>query len=351
MQHLSQILSRSFLHNTLFNYTISFGIFLLLCIIAMLIRFVFLSKVKERAEETETDLDDFAILQFKKNIMPVLYFSTLYIATRNLVLHARIEKGLDILGILLISFFGVRLLSATIQKLMEKYLKRIQSDDEYIHTMRGLFPIINIIIWSIGTIFLLDNLGFNISAVVAGLGIGGIAVALAAQAVLGDLFSYFAILIDKPFEVGDAITVGGMTGKIEKIGLKTTRIRSNGGEQLIFSNSDLTGSRVQNLKRMNERRVVFHIDVTFATAEEKLNAIPGMIQKTIEGIPATRFDRAHFAEIKDASFSFEIVYFVLTDDYNTYMDIQQEINLAVCAYFRKKRISFAYPTQTVYVTK
>jgi small-conductance mechanosensitive channel len=197
----------------------------------------------------------------------------------------------------------------------------------------------------------MDNLGFEISAVIAGLGIGGIAVALAAQAVLGDLFSYFSILFDKPFELGDFVIVDGHMGTIEHIGIKTTRIRSLGGEQLIFSNTDLTGSRLRNYKRMEQRRIVFKLGVTYQTPIEKLKGIPSVIKNIITNIEETRFDRAHFSGFGDFSLDFEVVYHVLTGDYNRYMDTQQDINLQIAEEFERQGIEFAYPTQTLFLEK
>lgn len=211
--------------------------------------------------------------------------------------------------------------------------------------------IIKTILWGTGIFFLLDNLGFKISSIIAGLGIGGIAVALAVQNIFSDLFSYLAILLDKPFEIGDFIIINDYMGTIEHIGIKTTRIRSLSGEQIVFSNSDLTGSRVRNYKRMNQRRVVFTVGVTYDTTQEQLKQIPGIIEKAIKSIDKTRFDRAHFASFGDFSLNIETVYYVLDRDYNIYMDIQQKINLEIMAEFEKLGIEFAFPTQTIYLNK
>jgi len=168
---------------------------------------------------------------------------------------------------------------------------------------------------------------------------------------LGDLFSYFSILFDRPFEIGDFIIIGDYLGTIEYIGVKTTRVRSLGGEQLIFSNTDLTNSRVRNYKRMEKRRVVFKLGVTYQTPLEKLKAIPGMIEDVIKSVSDTLFDRAHFFSYGDFSLIFEVVYYVIGADYNKYMNIQQEINFAVKKEFEKNKIEFAYPTQTLYLNK
>jgi small-conductance mechanosensitive channel len=208
-----------------------------------------------------------------------------------------------------------------------------------------------VLIWGMAIIFLLDNLGFKISTVVAGLGIGGVAVALASQAVLKDLFSYFTILLDHPFEVGDFLILDQYMGVVEYIGIKTTRLRSLGGEQIIISNADLTDSRVRNYKRMDRRRVLFQVGVTYQTGMDELKEIPQIAKSVIEGIEETSFDRAHFASYGDFSLIFEIVYYVLDRDYNKYMDIQQEINLKLNEEFGKRGIEFAYPTQTLFLQK
>jgi len=187
--------------------------------------------------------------------------------------------------------------------------------------------------------------------VVAGLGIGGVAVALAAQAVLGDLFGYFVIFFDKPFEIGDFIIVGDKMGAVEQIGIKTTRLRAIGGEQLVFSNKDLTDSRVHNFKKMERRRVVFKLGVIYQTPSEKLKAIPQIVKSIIEKQNDATFDRGHFATYGDFSLDFEFVYYVTGADYTKYMDIQQAINMAIFETFEREKIEFAYPSQTLFVNK
>jgi len=197
----------------------------------------------------------------------------------------------------------------------------------------------------------MDNLGFNISAIVAGLGIGGIAIALAAQAILGDLFSYFVIFFDRPFEVGDFITVQDKVGTVEYTGIKTTRVRALSGEQLVFSNTDLTNSRIHNFKKMQERRVVFKLGVIYQTPASQLEQIPKIVRGIIEKHNDVRFDRGHFATFGDFSLNFEFVYFIIGSDYVKYMDTQQSINLEVYREFENRKIEFAYPTQTLFVNK
>jgi len=194
-----------------------------------------------------------------------------------------------------------------------------------------------------------DNLGFNVTTLVASLGIGGVAVALAVQNILGDLFASLSIALDKPFVIGDFIVVDDIAGTVEHVGLKTTRVRSLSGEQVVFSNADLLKSRIHNYKRLYERRVLFGFGVLYRTPPEQLAAIPPMVREIITGQVGTRFDRAHFKGFGASSLDFEVVYFVLDPDYNRYMDIQQAINLELVNRFAAAGVEFAFPTRTVHI--
>lgn len=204
-------------------------------------------------------------------------------------------------------------------------------------------------LWAAVLLLVLDNLGVQVTTLLAGLGIGGVAVALALQSILGDLFASVSILVDKPFEIGDFIIVGDLMGTVEHIGLKSTRVRSLSGEQIIFGNTDLLGSRIRNFKRMYERRVVFSIGVTYDTPYAKVAAIPGWIRALVEAQPDVRFDRAHLAKFGPSSLDYEVVYFVKRADYNLYMDRQQSIHLALLRRFEEEGVAFAFPTQTLHV--
>jgi small-conductance mechanosensitive channel len=307
--------------------------------------------LKRWAERTTTTLDDFLIAIFEKNLIPLFYFGAFYLSIRNLNLNLMLNKTFDTLGLILLTIFTIRFLIAVLSYVLQVYWvgrEKVQAQER---SLKGILTVIKTVIWGLGIVFLLDNLGFKISTVIAGLGIGGVAVALAAQTILGDLFSYFAIFFDRPFEIGDFIIVGDFLGTIEHIGIKTTRIRSLGGEQIVFSNTDLTNSRVRNYKRMDKRRVVFQIGVTYQTPLEKLKIIPKIIADIIKNTKDTIFDRAHFLSYGDFSLVFEVVYYVLSRDYNKYMDIHQGINFAINDQFNKHGIEFAYPTQTLYINK
>lgn len=207
-------------------------------------------------------------------------------------------------------------------------------------------------VWAAVLLLMLDNLGVNVTALVAGLGVGGIAVALAAQNILGDLFASLSIVLDKPFVVGDFLIVGEHMGAVERVGLKTTRVRSLSGEQLIFSNTDLLGSRIRNYGRMFERRVVLQLGVTYQTPAEKVKALPAMIRAAIEAHGShVRFDRAHFSTFGPSALLMEAVYYVLSPDFNLHMDIQQQINLTLLERLAAEKIELAYSTQTLFVAR
>ena len=346
-----QVFQTIIFKNRILDYLICLFIFLISILIIHLFRRFILVRLRHWAERTATTLDDFLIGIFQGCLIPLLYFGAFYLSVRTLILNPTLSKIIDILGLVLLTFFTIRSLIAVINYGLEVYWLKSQKDISKERSLKGVLKIIKVVVWGLGIVFLLDNLGFKISTVIAGLGIGGVAVALAAQTILGDLFSYFAIFFDRPFEIGDFIIVGDYLGTIEHIGIKTTRIRSLGGEQIVFSNADLTNSRVRNYKRMDQRRVVFKLGVTYQTTLKQLKMIPRIITDVIKNTKDTIFDRAHFFSYGDFSLIFEVVYYVLSRDYNKYMDIQQEINFAIKEKFEKHGIEFAYPTQTLYVNK
>jgi len=337
--------------NTILDYIICIFLFLISILIIHLFRRFIISQLRRWTERTATTLDDFLIGIFQGYLIPLLYFGAFYLSIRNLTLNPTLSKIIDILGIVILTIFAIRSLIAVINYGLEVYWLKSQKDIAKERSLGGIVKVIKVIVWGLGIVFLLDNLGFKISTVIAGLGIGGVAVALAAQTILGDLFSYFAIFFDRPFEIGDFIIVGDFLGTIEHIGIKTTRIRSLGGEQIVFSNADLTNSRMRNYKRMDQRRVVFKLGVTYQTTLKQLKMIPRIITDVIKNTKDTVFDRAHFFSYGDFSLIFEVVYYVLSRDYNKYMDIQQEINFAIKEKFEKDGIEFAYPTQTLHISK
>ncbi len=232
----------------------------------------------------------------------------------------------------------------------KEYIEARRETDAASATTVGILGfILRMVLWTFITLLILDNLGINITTLVAGLGVGGVAVALALQNILGDIFASLSIALDKPFMIGDFLIIDDHIGTVEYIGLKTTRLRSLSGEQIIFANNDLLKSRIRNYKRMYERRVVFHFGVIYQTSADALEQIPAMVREIVEAQAAVRFDRAHFQKYGDSSLDFEVVYYVTGPDYNQYMDIQQAINLGLFRRFAAEKIEFAYPTRTIFM--
>jgi len=227
--------------------------------------------------------------------------------------------------------------------------KQLEEDAGAVAAMDIVGFLSRVAVWAIVFLLALDNLGINITALVAGLGVGGIAVALAAQNIISDLFASLSIVLDKPFVLGDFLVIDELAGNVEKVGIKTTRVRSLSGEQLVFSNNDLLGSRIRNYGRMSERRILFSIGVVYDTPIEKLEQVPSIIEDIIVTQESARFDRAHFQAFGDYSLSFEIVYFVESSDYRLYMNIQQAVNYEIFRRFADAGIEFAYPTQKIFV--
>lgn len=210
---------------------------------------------------------------------------------------------------------------------------------------------VRVLLWTVVLLAVLSNVGVNITAFIASLGVGGIAIALAVQSILGDLFASVAIALDKPFEVGDFIVLGSVAGTVELVGVKTTRIRSLGGEQIVLSNTELLKQTVSNFKRLRERRIVFGFGVTYDTSPEKAEAIPGVVRKVVEASGQLRFDRSHLKAFGESSLEYEVVYFVLDPGYQVYMDEQQRINLALMRELAQLGVEFAFPTRTLVMAK
>jgi small-conductance mechanosensitive channel len=348
---LNTLFQKTFLNNTVLDYTLFIFSFLAGVLAVRLLNAVILHRVREWSKKTSTTIDDFLIRVCDKNLLPMFYYGAFYLSTRILNIPPAAVRVIEIAGLVLLTILGIRLLVSLLNYALEVYWVKKEIDAARQRNLKGIMTVIKVLVWGLGIALLLDNLGYRISAVIAGLGIGGIAVALAAQTILGDLFSYFSIFFDRPFETGDFIIVDDYLGSVEHIGIKTTRLRSLSGEQIIFSNTDLTSSRLRNYKRMDTRRVLFTIGVTYQTPLSQLKEIPELLAEIIRGREDSIFDRAHFFSYGDFSLIFEVVYYVKSKDYGVYMDIQQEINFAIMDEFEKRGIEFAYPTQTLYVEK
>lgn len=348
---MQNILQQTFFDNRISDYLICLSTFVIGVIAIYIFKSIILIRLKKWAEQSTTTVDDLLIRIIEKKLMPILYFGIFYFSVQFISLYPVVQKVINSLGIILLTIFAVRLILTLIIYSLETYWEKNEVDASRKSGFRMIYTALKVIFWGFAVIIILDNFGVKISTLIAGIGIGGVAIALATQAILKDLFSYFIIFFDRPFEIGDFIIVGDYMGVVDHIGIKTTRIMSLGGEQIVFSNTDLTDSRVRNYKRMAKRRVLFNLGVTYQTTLEQLKGIPTIIANVIKGINDVAFDRAHFQSYGDFSLIYEVVYYVIGSDYNKYMDIQQEINFKIKEEFDKNGIEFAYPTQTLYLSK
>ena len=338
-----------FLNNQLSDYLLAATILIGGIVSIKILRRIALRSLKKWAAKTENIYDDAIIRILERNLIPIAYIGSIYLAVSNLTLHQILARVVEVIVIIVATILAIRLLTTSVEYLIKIYWVTYHRDNANIEqSIDALVPAIRVVVWLIGIIFLLDNLGFDISAVVASLGIGGVAIALASQGVLQDLFSYFSILLDRPFELGDFIIVGDHLGTVEYVGIKTTRLKSISGEEIIIANTDLTGSRIRNFKRMRQRRIVFKFGVVYETNTEQLAKIPALIEEIINDTENANFDRAHFSGYGEYSLDFEVVYFIDSNDYTIYMNAQQKINLKIKSEFAKYKIEFAYPTQINY---
>ncbi len=350
LQKIRDLLDRSLIGNSADRWLTALGValgtFLVLRILQSLVR----RRLEKWSERASGDTARLSVKMVGGTRWWFLLAASLFAATQVLKLPADVQNFFNsaFIAILLLqaALWGNYLLDAVIARYVER---RPDYDPAAAMTVSAVGVLARIGLWSLAVILVLANFGVDVTALIAGLGIGGIAVALAAQNILGDLFASLSIVLDKPFVVGDFIIVGDFMGSVERVGVKTTRVRSLSGEQLVFANNDLLQSRIRNYKRMQERRIVFSLGVTYDTPHEKLASLPGMIQQVVADQEQTRFDRAHFQSYGDSALVFEVVYYVLVPDYNVYMDIQQAINLEIYRRCEQQDISFAFPSRTVYL--
>jgi len=336
--------------NTFEAYIKAVVVFVALLVVFKIFQLVILRNLHRVAKKTKTDIDD-TLIEIIKSLRPPFYsFLAFYFAIKILTLPLFVQNVIHAVLIIWVMYqiiIGVQIL---INYVLTKRLAK--DDDPAIKSVISVLgTITKILLWAVGGLMILSNLGINVTSLIAGLGIGGIAVAFALQNILSDLFSSFAIYFDKPFSVGDFITVGEHSGTVEKIGIKTTRIRSTTSEQIIISNSELTSARIKNFKRLTERRALASVGVLYETPIEKVEKIPVIIQKVVEGIPKTRFDRVHFTTFGDFALTFSISYYVLTTDYKEFLDTQEQVNINIMREFKKEEIEFAYPTQKIFLAK
>lgn len=333
--------------NTLYEYFLAVAVFLVLLVSLRVVKMFLMRWLKRIMGRSRNEVDN-AVYQVLDTIKPPFYwFISFYVAIRSLEFGAQVQSIIGGILIIWVTFQVIIAIQIFFDYFVENKLKG--ADDRGKEVVAGIASgISRIILWSLGFLFVLSNIGIDVTSLIAGLGIGGIAIALAAQNVLGDLFSSLAIYFDRPFEVGDFISTGQVSGTVTKVGIKTTRIKALSGEEVIIPNKDLTDSRIQNFKRMTERRVSFTIGVEYDTLQKHMKQIPVILKEIIEKAEDLRFSRAHFKEFGDSALIFEIVYFVESKEFELHMDRQQEVLLAIKGKFAKEGIVMAFPTQTIY---
>ncbi|MCG6988277.1 MAG: mechanosensitive ion channel family protein [Gemmatimonadetes bacterium] len=346
-------LHRSLLGNTVLSWGSAVLVTILAFVAFRLLAVTAAARLARFAKHTRTEWDDIVAAALSRTKALLLFLLSAYAGSTILTIGPGLRRGLrDVAVVALLLQTGLWLSSGIRRWVAIQRKDRPPEEAATVMTMNVFGVAARLVLWSMVVILSLDTLGVNVSALVAGLGVGGVAVALAAQSVLADLFASLSIVFDRPFVLGDFLIVGDLLGSVEEIGLKTTRLRSLSGEQLVFSNTDLLGSRIRNYGRMYERRVVFSVGVTYQTPREKLEHIPVIIREAIlkQG-DRVRFDRAHLQSFGDFAIVFESVYYVLVADYTAYMDVQQDIYLTIHERFEAESIEFAYPTQTLFLEK
>lgn len=317
-------------------------------VVIFIIRRVLFKRLRRWFDKPNSAMTMTLFAKLERIITAVLFLGVLYEAAKAVHLGESVENILSFVFPILTAYLLIRLVTLIVVYMFHLYVRKDHAVQREAW-IQAVMPVIQGIIWIIGLVILLENLGFEISTLVAGLGIAGVAVGLAGQAMLSDFFSYVAVLFDRPWEIGDFIITGDILGTVEHIGLKTTRLRSLSGELIIIANSDLTGARVRNYKRMQRRRVLFTVGVTYQTTSEQLKEIPQLMREIIEEQDRTEFDRSHFKQYGDSGLIIETVYFVLSPDYNIYMDVHHQVNVAIKERFEARGIEFAYPTRTLYL--
>jgi small-conductance mechanosensitive channel len=330
------------------QWLLAAGVLAVTYLALVLLRRVVARRLEILAARTETDWDDLLVEIVRRTRPYFIAAIAIYAATRVIAPPREVSRVLSALAVVVVLLQAGVWGNGIIGFGAEHYIrKRSNTDTGTRTTIRAVGYAARFMLWGLLVVTALQNFGINVTALVTGLGIGGIAIALAVQNILGDLFAALAIVLDKPFVVGDAVQVDNVNGTIEHVGLKTTRIRSVDGEQVIIANADLLRSRIRNHERRLERRVVFHVDVAYDTTPEKLERIPAIVKAVVETHSPVRFGRCHFLTWTESALRFEVVFHVLDAGYERYADIQHAINIELLRRFAAERIQFAFPLPTV----
>ena len=351
MPSLGGVWQIEFLGNDLRAWTLAVATFLVTLIVLPVVKGYISARRRRWAEHGQPQVHHaigLTALLIERTSRLFLWALAVYLASRYLTFPPRIERVLTF-GTVALFWMQVGLWAMTAVRYAIDLRRKSSAglDALLASSIDVILFAAGLVIWAMVLLLALDNLGVQIKPLLAGLGIGGIAVALAVQTVLSDLLASMSIALDKPFTIGDFLTVGECQGTVEHIGVKSTRLRSLSGEQIIMGNTDILKSRVRNFGRMRERRTVFQFGVSYDTDAKALAAIPAAVRQIIESTPDTRFERCHFLTYGDTALQFEVVFFTTKADFNTYADGQQKVNLAIIERFREMKVSFAAQTRAV----
>ena len=339
--------------NTVQDYLLVLGAFVVSFGILKIFKDIVIRRLRKLAEASKNDFDDLLIEIIRSIGYPMYLLVAVGIALQFIEQPPFIKTLGFYITLVVIAYTVIRAVQQLVDYIFAKGIKKrlVQDADFDPSAVRVLSRVLKWVIWIIAILLLLQNFGYDITALIAGLGIGGIAIAFALQNILSDIFSSFSLYFDKPFSTGDFIIVGNDMGTVKHIGIKSTRLQTLQGQELVIPNKDLTGSRVNNYRNLEKRRAVFSFGIAYETPGEKLRAIPEIVKEIVGGIELAELDRVHFKEFGDFSLNYEVVYYANTTEYGVYMDMQQEINLQIKERLEKEGIEFAYPTQVVYVKK
>lgn len=337
-------------------YIVALVLFVGLLVLFKVIVVGLVARLRALSKRTENDFDDVLIGALEGVRLWVYTIIALYIALQAFSLPHTIEKTLTAIFLLTLVWQFIEIAIKFVDYFAKRVLERDEdgdgeSDPNTIIASHMLSLFARIALWVLGLLFVLSNLGIEVVSLLAGLGIGGIAIAIALQGILSDLFSSLSLYLDKPFRIGDYIVIGEHSGIVEKIGVKTTRIKTLQGEELVVSNTELTTARVQNFKKMKERRATSQFGITYETAHDRVKQIPDMVKEIFESISGARLDRVYFTAFGESALMFEVVYYVGSAEYVEYLEIQQAFNLALLKQLEDAGVAFAYPTQTLYLKK
>ncbi len=339
-------------NNTIFQYLFALLVFVLSLAVLIVFKQIVVRKLKKIAKHTAGKIDDLIMAMVSAIGWPfyvlIAFYASFYFIKIPLIINKYLPTVLFVLAIYYAAKIVQVLIDFWTQKLAQEKEGKLEVDSS---SAKFLRRVLKAILWVVAIILILQNLGYNISTLAATLGIGGIAIAFALQNILEDIFASFSIHFDKPFQIGDFIVIGEEKGTIKSIGIKSTRLESLQGEELIVSNRELTQARIHNFKKMAKRRAFFDIGVAVETPTEKLKKIPDIVKKIIEKIELTEFSRTYFKEFSDFSLVFEVLYFFDSIDFDKYVKAREQINLGIKEAFEKEGIKIAYPTQTIFVKK